>query len=316
MGNPGSREIAPEANSLSGERHIALLQGRLLWILLAVSGIGIGATGCVDRPPAAVAAPQCVNETIPDVDLIVAGSGSALPLVERIVEAHGQRGTAERVWVPGSIGSQGAIAALSAGEIDIGLVSRPVQPGELVEGSELRVFAFSVVAFHVHTRLESSALSMDMMRRMYDGEVRAWPDGTPVVLLLREEGDSSLMAVEDNLPELHASMERSRAEGRAVTIYTDQDMLAALIRTPGAVGLLDRGLAVQGPPVLRPVPIAGELPNSSTIRNGAWPLLKPLYLVLQPDASPDVVAFADAIARYAAQEDIARFGYAPPTGGR
>lgn len=300
MGDPRTRTTSTQTRTL---KQVSLFVATLF--LLA---------GCATSTPEVDPAPQCVGEVVPDVDLIVAGTGSALPLVERIVETHSLHGNESRVWVPGSIGSRGALAALRAGDIDIGLLSREPREGELLTGSELRVFAFAVVAFHAHTGLPQHRLSMADVQRMYEGEIREWPDGTPVVLLVRERGDSSMLTVEEALPDVYAAMETAQAEGRAVTIYTDQDMLAALIRTPGAVGLLDRGLAVQGPPVLRPVPVNGLAPDSTTIRRGVWPLLKPVYMILEPNASPETHDFADYIQRYATQEDIARFGYAPTSG--
>lgn len=213
--------------------------------LLACAGQGL----VLAWPGGAIAPPEvpCLAPTIVsrDAPLEIAGSGSNLPLVERVVAAWRAEEPGVRVRVHPSIGSGGAIRALLDGAINIGLVSRPLRPGEGRDefGDEPVVVWYAevpvVAAGNPDVPVES--LDAERLQRIVEGREQRWPDGSPIVFVAREPSDSSLAAAEARHPALGRALREAFLSGRFATAYSDAALLDALERIPGAVGLTDLG---------------------------------------------------------------------------
>src|SRR5690606_13013657 len=112
---------------------------RLAPLLLAMTALAGCATQAPETPPEDAA---CAGEPQRPAGLLIAGSGSNLALVRAIARRHVELGRGAAPIVEESIGTGGAIAALRAGAIDVGLASRPLKESErvgLVEVAHARV---------------------------------------------------------------------------------------------------------------------------------------------------------------------------------
>lgn len=241
----------------------------------------------------------CVSEPMPDVDLVIAGSGSVLRFADGLLDAWSPPDGRPLTWLPESIGSGGGLEALTDGAIDIALISRPLRDDERAAGLRDVPIARTAVVFGVHADVPAADLTRDELGAILRGEVRAWPDGTPIVLLLREPGDSGLAVLFDALPDLARDAELARDAGRGSVLVTDQAMVVALASTPGALGVVvDLGLVHGTGLPVRALSLDGLAPSADAVRDGRWPMVKTLGLALRDDASPDALAFA-AFARSA-----------------
>jgi phosphate transport system substrate-binding protein len=235
----------------------------------------------------------CVSEPMPDVDLVIAGSGSVLRLADGLLDAWSPPGGRPSTWLPESIGSTGGLEALADGAVDIALISRPLRDDERAAGLRDVPIARTAVVFGVHADVPVTDLSRAELAAILGGDVRAWPDGTPIVLLLREPGDSGLGVLSDALPDLADLVEQARADGRGSVLVTDQAMVVALASTPGALGVVvDQGLVHGAGLPVRAMSLDGLAPSADTVRDGRWPMIKTLSLALGDDASPAALAFA------------------------
>lgn len=223
----------------------------------------------------------CLVDQTPRVDLIVAGSGSVLPLAQRVNDHMASVSPNVVVWMPESLGTAGGIAALRDGVIDIALVSRSLSADEQA-GFVVRPIAQAASTFFVH-RDGVTALGRADLIAIYRGELRQWPDGTPIVPMLREPGDSGERTLSVHWPDLYDALEQARESRRWPIQSTDQEMLAALRDTPGSIGLLDVGLsAEQG--LAMPL-VDGARPDEATLLAGRWPLMRPLSALLRAEPS-------------------------------
>ena len=268
-----------------------------------VALVTVAAIGCVDAPPPAAV---CHAESLPDVDVILAGSGSNLPLIEALLAQWPERG-AVRVMVPESIGSAGAIAALNDGVIDIGLVSRPLRETEATDAQQVIPFARTPVAVVRHAPGGTDALTFDELVAIFLGERRTWSDGTPIVPILRESGDSGEAVIAAVEPSLGLVMDDARDADRWQVALTDQAMRTALVETPGAIGLLDLGV-VGDDPSLAVVTLDGRHPGDAD----AWPFMKTLAVVVPDDASPTARRLAAWLTAPARHEDVHALGWLAP----
>lgn len=256
--------------------------------------LALASTSCApSTPPEMPASASCAPAFEPDVSLVLAGSGSNLALIRdlhrRYLRAHGGKSA----YIAQSIGTSGAVRALKDDTIHVGLASRPLRSGEKAAGIEETPLATTALVFATHQDNPLADLSTEEIIQIYRGERTRWDDQTPIVLLLREEGDSSASLVASWSPELGKAMETARKDARGLVLSTDQDMQRALSEVPGAIGFLDHGIVLLEEAPLRPLSLNGVAPGPVSLRSGAYPLKKTLTFLHKKGAREhDFVRFA------------------------
>jgi phosphate transport system substrate-binding protein len=301
----GSDSTTPHASRPAGGRAVFLLCVAVL--LPACRGKDSG--GRSEAPP-------CRPETDRPPGLVVAGSGSCLPLVREIARRYRDHDPGTTVSVPDSIGTSGAIRALVDGAIDVGLASRPLTKTERAGGIVATPLARSIFAVVVHDGTPVKSLTQAELVDIYAGHRTAWSDGTPIVPLLREAGDSGDPVLAASFPDLAAAVQEARRAERWIVCYTDQEMRDALLAKEGAVGFLDLGIIALEHLALSPVAIDEIAPTPENALSGRYRALKELSLLTRGEPVGEAAAFA-AFTRSAAAADILVDGsYLPPaTGG-
>lgn len=244
--------------------------------------------------------------------LRLAGSGSNLPLTRALAGAFVARRPWLRVRVHESIGSGGGVRATHERAIEIGLSSRALKPRELEQGLVELPYARVAVVLAANPSVPVRGVTRKELLDIYAGRLEHWPDGSPVVLLEREPGDSSHMAVYAAVPEFEAVDHEAWEVGRGRRLFHDRAMQEALISTPGAVGLFDQGLAViQSLPIVV-LEFEGKRPNQAAVAEGVYPLHKDLSFVLPDDeADPLALEFITFVFSAEGQRIIGESGYVP-----
>jgi phosphate transport system substrate-binding protein len=243
----------------------------------------------------------------------MAGSGSTAPLVQRLALALPPQ-SSRPIYVAQSVGTGGGLRALKDGLIDLALASRPLTPQERGDGLQDLPLARSLLVFAVHPDARAPrATSEAELEAMYQGRLPRWPSGEPVVLLVREQGDSGMLLLAERSPKLHRAMQEARAQGRALEFETDTDMLHALATIRGSLGPIDLGLLQLGEPTpALPLALGDTLPSPETAAQGRWPWLKPLLLVTRGAPSPQLAPFLSFIHTQEVRDALPAGGYLPP----
>ena len=208
----------------------------LLWVA-AGAACGGGTADAVGGGGAS----RCEPEPARPPGLLAAGSGTNLALVRALAARWDDVAGGDRVEVPESIGTSGAVRALLDGAIDLGLASRPLTDDERRRGLVETPLGDTLVALVLHPGPPVASIDGRELLEIYSGRRTAWPDGTPIVPLLREAGDSGERILTAAFPELGPAFDEARAKERWTICYTDQEMRDALLALPGALGLLDVG---------------------------------------------------------------------------
>jgi phosphate transport system substrate-binding protein len=267
------------------------------------------------RPDAAAqpapAEPCAAPAPRPD-GLLLAGSGSNVAVV-RAIASWFRAPNAPAVRVPESIGTGGALRALSDGAVDVGLASRPLTAAEKQAGFVETVLGQVPVAVVVHPRLSVRDVSRGDLVAIYRGERDRWPDGTPIVPLLRERGDSGNDLVARAWPDVWAAMDAALGDGRFTTCYTDQELADTVAGTDGAIGLLDVGTLRLTHPALQPIAVDGVPPTPLRAESGSHPLVKTLTFVTLGPPSGDAARFVAFATSPETTELLAGYGYFRPT---
>ncbi len=228
--------------------------------------------------------------------LHLAGSGSNLPLTRALADIFHEQNSGQHVVVFDSIGSTGGIQAAYDDVIDLGLVSRPLKPGEAALGMFVTPYARVPVVFAVNLGVPDDSLTPTEVVEIYTGTRTTWSDGSPIVVLQRERGDSSHRAISERIPEFAAVNEAAYREARWRIVDSDEAMQEALSITGGAVGLFDLGAIVLQRLPVRPLRVSGIEPSEASVQSGRYPFSKDLAFVSVEDPAglaSDFLRFVD-----------------------
>jgi phosphate transport system substrate-binding protein len=244
--------------------------------------------------------------------LRLAGSGSNLPLTRELASVFVAKRPWLRVRVHESIGSSGGVRATFERAIEIGLISRSLQPSEQVESVIAIPYARVAVVLAANPSVPVRGVTREDLLELYAGQREHWSDGSPVVLLKREPGDSSHLAVYAAVPEFEAVDAEAWTADRGRRLFHDRAMQEALISTPGAVGLFDQGLAtIQNLPIVV-LEFEEHRPNEDAVRTGDYPIYKDLAFVIPADESdPLANEFISFVFSVEGQRVIRESGYVP-----
>ncbi|RMG96734.1 MAG: hypothetical protein D6705_10450 [Deltaproteobacteria bacterium] len=261
-------------------------------------------------PPAARPDGATVLPTTDDGVLDLAGSGSNLPSM-RLLARRFSDATGIPVRVHASIGSSGGLAALRARVVDAALVSRPLRPNERAEGFEAIPYALTPVVVAVHRTVPLRSLDAAALADLIAGRVTTWPDGTPVVFVQREPGDSSFEILAKAHPEVAEADARARRAHLHPVAVHDADVWPILGEMPGAIAIVAEG-DLRHHPDVRPVTFEGKRPTVAAVVTGRYPYRKSLALVLPPDAPEALRRLAAFVTSDEARTLLREAGYAPP----
>jgi phosphate transport system substrate-binding protein len=223
-------------------------------ILLSIGGALSLVIEAERGPTPPIARAHARSEPSADGVLDFAGSGSNAPLTEILLEAYSSRHPDVRMHLHEGIGSTGAIRAVADGAIDVGLVSRRLTPEESA-GLLVVPYARVEVVLGAHPSVTTARMTRRELVDLYAG--RPMPASLPRIVIQRERGDSSHRAVERVLDGFLAANDRAWTASLHRVVYSDESMIQALLETPGATGLVDRGRLVAARLPLHVIEIEG-----------------------------------------------------------
>ncbi len=237
--------------------------------------------------------PPAVSEPRRGDALRLAGSGSNLPLTNALAGRFANR-VSQRPLVQTSIGSGGGIRALLDGAVDVALISRPLTASEAAHGLVATPYARAPVIVAVHANVPDPGLTRQELLDIFRGDKTAWSDGTRIVVLQREQGDSSHQAVATVLPEFDTINAEAYRAGRWRVLYHDASMQEALGSTPGAIGLHGSG-GIEREEPYRAMAIDGVMPTLETVVSGEYPFFKDFAFVTIGPPTGEARAFIDFV---------------------
>jgi len=274
-------------------------------LLLPLIALGLLSGSCADGELSLVESIPCTVTAAPrPPGLILAGSGSNLPLVRLIADRYLQAYPGAQLTIPPSIGTGGAVRALLDGAIDVGLASRALRPNEKARGLVETPLAHTRLVLAAHPSTVATRVTWTEILAIYRGERQSWPDGRRLAPLLREPGDSGRQVLRVWLPELEHAMEAALRASRFRVCYTDSEMQNALLSIPGALGFLDEGALRLDATDLRVVQLIGAPEPDSSPRNS-----KPLTLVTRGRPRGEAARFIELATSAAVETLLQRGGY-------
>jgi phosphate transport system substrate-binding protein len=206
--------------------------------------------------------------TNPKERLIITGTGSGIGGMRRMAEVFQEKHTNVIVHVPSSIGSTGAIKAVKAGQIDVGLSYRPLKPDERGMGIIEEPYGRTLFIFGVQESNPTNGLTLAEIEDIYARKRRTWPDGTPIRLILRPISDGFTVYLESINPRLKSASQKARAIPGVFIGMTDQEAAAQIEKTPGSFGATSASLVASEKKKIKALSVDGAAPALSNIADG------------------------------------------------
>lgn len=113
--------------------------------------------------------------TEPEGHIVVGGSSSVSPVMQKLIEAYMKVNTKADVEIQTSDSTTGMINTIE-GSYDIGMASRELKQEEIDGGLVNTVIATDGIAMIVNKENSVTDLSKDMIKSIYTGEVTTWSD--------------------------------------------------------------------------------------------------------------------------------------------
>jgi|APCry1669189241_1035207.scaffolds.fasta_scaffold09292_2 phosphate transport system substrate-binding protein len=243
----------------------------------------------------------------------IGGTGTALGSIKLLAQEFNRLKPEAQLIITPSLGSTGAIRAVIAGAIDIGISARPASVEELRQGVSTRVYAKTPFVIASAAKTKVMGLTLTEVTAIYSGTQTHWPDGSQLRLVVRPDADADTVLLRAISPEMSQAISLALTRKGLRMADTDQDNIDALEKLPGSLGTSTlTQLATEGRAV-KALALNGVAPTLQNLSTGSYPYFKTLHLVTGPKPAPLAKDFVSYIQSPAGQAVLARSGNLAPT---
>lgn len=232
--------------------------------------------------------------------LQLAGSTTVQPLAEELAEAFMKLHPQVTIEVQGG-GSSVGVTSAGEGTVDIGMASRAVKKSELEKFPDLQVFtiAYDGIAIVTNPGIKLSSLSKDQVQAIFAGEITNFKDvGGPdavIIVVSREEGSGTRAAFEELVMEYKDAAGEKKVKPiyeKALLQQSNGQVRTTVATTPNSIGYLSFGFLDES---ISAVPIEGVAPTVDNVKNGSYPIFRPLNMLTRGAPKGLAQAFLDFI---------------------
>jgi phosphate transport system substrate-binding protein len=156
------------------------------------------------------------------------------------------------------------------------------------------------IVVHPSNRIEESG--MDRIRKIFNGEIRNWKEaggsGGAITVVSREAGSGTRSSFEQIIKNIHLSAD-------AIIQDSNGTIRETVANDPNAIGYLSHGLLNEKIKSLR---VDGIDCSMETIKNGKYPLVRPVFLLTRGKPEGAAAEFIGYILSPAGQKTIETSG--------
>jgi phosphate transport system substrate-binding protein len=293
---------------------------RFFFVTLMIAALLLSACGTTPAPTSAPAtqptqAPASDPTQAPapsglSGQLQLAGSTTVQPLAEKLAEAFMKLNPGLTIEVQGG-GSSVGVTSAGEGTVDIGMASREIKSSETDQFPNLQVFtiAFDGIAVVTNPGVELPSLTVEQVRSIFAGEIANFsevggPDA-PIVVVSREEGSGTRAAFEELVMAYKDAAGESQTKPifeKALLQQSNGQVRTTVATTPNSIGYLSFGFLDDS---TRPVPVDDVDPTVANVKNGSYPIVRPLNMLTNGAPNELAQAFLDYILSDAGQTIVA-----------
>jgi len=268
---------------------------RIFLFSLVIATLLLSACGPTAEPTAVPTQPPAPSQAGLSGQLQLAGSTTVQPLAEKLAEAFMAMNPDLVIEIQGG-GSSVGVTSAGEGTVDIGNASRAVKDSEMEEFPNLQVFtiAYDGIAVVTHPDTQLATLSVEQVRDIFAGEITNFSEvggsDAPIAVVSREEGSGTRAAFEELVME--DGEEEKVITEKALLQQSNGQVRTTVATTPNSIGYLSFGFLDES---TRGVPIDGVEPSVANVKNGSYPIFRPLNMLTNGPPNELAQAFLDFI---------------------
>ena len=224
-------------------------------------------------------------------DLTIKGSTTVLPIVQKVAEAYMAEHPGVAISISGG-GSGNGIKAIIDNSTDIATASRFIKKKETSAAFKNGVcpvpfaIAYDSTIPVVHPDNPLTDLSLDQLRRIYNGSIRNFKElGGLDLKIVVNSRDTSSGTWETWSQKV---MKKERVTPRAQALGSNGAIVQAVGNNRHAIGYIGIGYLT---PRVKALSVSGIKGNETTTLNGAFPISRPLFMFTRGWPAGDALNF-------------------------
>ena len=287
--------------------------GLAVLLIFAMATAGCTGTGPATTPPTTAAATG-IKETIR-----ISGSTTVLPVAQKAAEAYMATHPGADIQVSGG-GSGVGIQQIGEKTVDIGMSSRELKSTEIGSYPTLvkHVVAKDGIAIIVNPANQISSIKVDDVKKIYTGEIATWtgvtggnvPNTNQQIVVV---GRDSASGTREFFDKDAAGVLQGAAPAKSMLEKNSNGALSQTItQTPGAIGYVSIGYItadVKAVPIWYNDPGKAVAPTKETVRSGAYPIQRELFMFTNGQPTGLAAAFLGFIASPEGQAIVESEGF-------
>lgn len=257
---------------------------------------------------ALLSAPDRVRAGVLEGTIKIGGTGSAIGAIKELAGAFRKKNPRVNIVIVPRLGTSGGIKAVTDGVIDIGLSTRPLKEDERRQGLKDVEYARTPFMFVTQRKPTGVNFTLDYIAKIYAGEVRAWPDGSVIRLVLRPENDADTALLKNMSPEMNRAVQKAISREGMKIAFTDQDSADEVERTPGSIGTSALSQMITERRSFSPLPINGIAPDVKNTAVGRYPYYKTFHMITGGKSAPAAKHFIEFVESLEGREILIKTG--------
>ncbi len=218
--------------------------------------------------------------------LRIGGTGGAMGMMARVARSWGPT-AGLRIEVLPALGTAGGLRAAIDGVLDLVVAGRPLSVAEMAAGLRT-VLGLRTLYVLATTQRDPPSLTQGAVARLFAAPDSAWPDGTPVRVVLRPSTETDYLVMFALFPGTEQAVAALRRRDDIPLASTDQDNVEIAARLPGSLIGTTLTQILTERPDLRMVPIDGVAPSVASLQDDSYRYRKPFFLVESGQPRPAV----------------------------
>jgi len=237
------------------------------------------------------------------VGVIIAGSTSVQPFIEKVAEHFMEENPGITVNVQGG-GSTAGIQATMNGTCDIGASSRNLKPSE--RGLKVILIALDGIAVILHKDNSIEDLTVEQVRRIFASKISNWHElgglDKEIIPVTREEGSGTRASFEDMI------MGEEAISDACLVQDSNGAVREIIATTPQGIGYISVGLVDDRE---KAVAINGVKPTLANLITEKYRFSRPFLFLLREEPKGDCGKFIEYVLSSKGQEILGSSGLIP-----
>jgi phosphate transport system substrate-binding protein len=226
-------------------------------------------------------------------DLKIDGSTTVLPIAQKGAEVFMKKNPAVKVFVSGS-GSGTGIKALMDGTTNIATSSREAKDKEVASAKEKNVtltghkVALDGIVPVVHPSIKMNDITTEQLRDIYNGKIKSWKElggpNRPISVVSRDTSSGTYEVWEEKI------LKGDKVKADALLVASNGQAVQTVAQNRFAIGYIGIGYIDKSVKVLK---VNGKTASAGTVRDGSWPISRPLFMYTNGKPAGTVAKFID-----------------------